>query len=67
MVHLGFSKRQDQKDQFICARAAGASTRPPIPSKQRKPASIMDARFEKQRDKRKTRCDQRGDLKSGML
>ena len=45
MESLGFSKRQDQKEQFMSAHAAGASTRPPIPSKPRKPARMTDTRF----------------------
>ena len=66
MVNLGFSKRQDQKNQYSkSAHAAGASTRPPNPSSPRKLAHITDTRFAQQRDKRYTRCDERGELKSG--
>ena len=65
MEYLGFTARQDQKDQFMRARAAGASTRPANPSKPRKPASIKDARFEKKRELRTTRCDQCGELRGG--
>ena len=55
MVNLGFSKRQDQKNQYSkSAHAAGASTRPPNPSNPRKPAHITDTRFAQQRDKRHT-------------
>ena len=49
----------------MSARAAGASTRPPIASRPRKPANIIDTRFGKKRDKRQTSCDQCGEWKSG--
>lgn len=65
MEYLGFSKRQFAKDQFMRARAVSASTGPANPPKARKPASITDSRFEKQRELRQTLCDQCNEPKSG--
>ena len=65
MEHLGFSKRQSRKDQFRRPRAVSASTGPANPSKARKPASIADTRFQKQRELRQIRCDHCEQLKGG--
>ena len=65
MEHLGFSKRQSRKDKFRRARAVSAPTGPANPPIARKPASIADTRFEKQRELRQIRCDHCEQLKGG--
>ena len=65
MEYLGFSKRQYQKDQFATACAVSASTGPANPPTPRRPASIMDTRFEKRRERRTIRCDRCWEWKRG--
>ena len=69
MQYFGFSQylflRQSQKDQFMSARAASASTSPKNPPKPRTPARIADTRYEIKRELRKERCDHCHELESG--
>jgi hypothetical protein len=65
MEYLGFSKRQSQKDQFMRAHAASASTDPANAPRPRKPTTIEDTRFLRERGLRETRCGECGDLFRG--
>ena len=60
-----FFLRLSQKDQFMSARAASASTSPTNPPKPRTPARIADTRYEIKRELRKVRCDHCHELESG--
>ena len=60
-----FFLRLSQKDQFMSARAASASTSPKNPPKPRTPARIADTRYEIKRELRKERCDHCHELESG--
>ena len=60
-----FFLRLSQKDQFMSARAASASTSPTNPPKPRTPARIADTRYEIKRELRKERCDHCHELESG--
>ena len=42
MEHLVSNKRQSQKDQFMKARAAAASSGPANPHTRRKPGAVRD-------------------------
>jgi hypothetical protein len=67
MEWLGFSKRQAKKDEYMTTRATSASTGPGNPPKRRKPASIEDKRFQKERTQRTTCCDECRKFKSGNV